>query len=327
MYGYDILHESIAEDLIKNVRAGEVRHAYIFEGDEGVGNFECARLFAAAMVCERQASAPCGVCTACVMAKAETHPDISVIKPIAGKKNITVDQIRKVTADAYTKPYESGKKVYIIADGDAMNEQAQNAFLKVLEEPPEYAVFIILDENCETLLETIRSRCLKIRFNHISGERMREYIKKHFPDAAEKTDFLVRYAGGIVGNAEKILKSESFIPLRNTAFERLEALLSDSLSESYDIAGFVEENKDDADLVFKFWQEFVRDIMLLQSGCRELVQNGDFIDRLINFSVRFDERRIIRAQESLITAQKMRKRYVSLHTLCLWLAFSIKKKK
>ncbi|MBO5060089.1 MAG: DNA polymerase III subunit delta' [Clostridia bacterium] len=326
MYGYEILHEEIAESLIKNVRERTVQHAYIFEGEEGVGSLECAGLFAQTLVCEKDDTAPCTVCNACIMAKAETHPDIYFIKPIPGKKNITVDQIRTVVTDAYTKPYESGRKVYIIAYGDDMNEQAQNAFLKVLEEPPQYAVFIILAENYESLLATIRSRCTRVRFNPVTNAKIREYVKKHFPDETEKLEFLVRYSGGVAGNVEKILGAENFIPLRATAFDKLESLLSNRFLDAYVIADFVEENKDDADLILKFWQEFVRDIMLIQSECRELVQNGDFIDRLINISNRVPEKRIVRTQEQLLLAQKMRRRYVSLHTLCLRLAFSIKKK-
>ncbi len=324
MYGYEILHEEIAENLIKNVRSGTSPHAYIFEGEKGVGHFEAARLFAAASVCERSDAAPCTQCNSCIMAKAETHPDISIISPQKDKKNITVDQIRELVKDAYTKPYESGKKVYIIAYGDDMNEQAQNAFLKVLEEPPEYAVFVILAENHETLLLTIRSRCTLLRFSPVSQAKVKEYIKRHFPKETENIEFLARYSGGVCGNVEKIVVRENFIPLRAAAFEKLEDLLSDDEILAYSVADFLEGNKDDADLVLTFWQDFIRDIMLIQSDAKNLVANTDFIDKLINISNRFDEKKIVRAQEQIITAQKMRRRYVSLHTLSLWLAFTIK---
>lgn len=324
MYGYEILHEETAENLIRNVRSGTSQHAYIFEGEAGVGNFEVARLFAAACVCERNDAAPCSSCNSCIMAKAQTHPDITVIKPPKDKKNITVDQIREVAKDAYTKPYESGKKVYIIEYGDDMNEQAQNAFLKVLEEPPQYAVFVILAQNHESLLLTIRSRCTLLRFSPVSDAKIREYINKNFPQDAKMTDFLVRYSGGVCGNVEKILAQENFIPLRSAAFEKLEDLLSDDMLSAYIVAEFVEENKEDADLLLTFWQDFIRDIMLIKNDARKIVANTDFIDRLINMSNRFDERKIVKAQEQIIIAQKMKKRYVSLRTLSLWLAFTIK---
>ncbi len=324
MYGYEILHEDIAENLISNVRNRVANQAYIFQGERGVGAKECAKLFSAALVCKSADTAPCGSCNACLMARADSHPDIVTVSPIDGKRNITVDQIRGVVTDAYTKPYESGKKVYIIAYGDDMNEQAQNAFLKVLEEPPEYAVFVILAENNESLLQTIRSRCTTIKFNPVSDAKIREYIKAKFPESIEKTDFLVQYAGGVAGDIEKILNTENFQVLRRQSLDKLEELLSYRMPDSYVVAEFLEENKEDVELIFKFWQGFLRDIMLIGQDAKKLVQSTDFIDILINLSNRTDEKTVMVAIDELLLAQKMRKRYVNLKALSLRLAFSIK---
>ncbi len=324
MYGYEVMHEEIAENLIENVRRGLAQHAYIFEGDRGVGADECARLFAAALACEKEENTPCGICGSCLMAKAKTHPDIYMVTPADGKKNITVDKIREIVNDAYTKPYESGKKVYIISYGDDMNEQAQNAFLKVLEEPPQYAAFIILCENYESLLQTVRSRCTRIQFPPVSDKKIRDYIAAHFPEEEEKTKFLVQYAGGIPGNIEKILGTENFTDLRYDALLKLECLLSGRKTDAYIVAEFLEENKEDADLILTFWQGFLHDIMLIQNEAKTLIQSADFIDKLINMSGKYDEKEIVYAQEEVLLAQKMRKRYVNLRALALRLAFSVK---
>lgn len=324
MYGYEILHEDIAENLIENIRNRVSNQAYIFLGEKGVGAMECAKLFASALVCKNGDMAPCGTCNACLMARADSHPDIIMVSPLPTKRNITVDQIRGVVSDAYTKPYESEKKVYIITYGDEMNEQAQNAFLKVLEEPPEYAVFVILAENNESLLETIRSRCTAIKFNPVSDKKIREYIKAKFPESIEKTDFLVQYAGGVAGDIEKILSTENFQVLRHQSLDKLAELLSYRMLDSYIVAGFLEENKDDVELIFKFWQGFLRDIMLIGQDAKNLVQSTDFIDTLINLANRTDEKTVMVAIDELLLAQKMRKRYVNLKALSLRLAFSIK---
>ena len=324
MYGYEILHEDIAENLISNVRKRVTNQAYIFQGERGVGAEECARLFAGALVCKNTGASPCGNCNACLMAKAGSHPDIMTVTPADGKRNITVDQIRGIVTDAYTKPYESEKKIYIITYGDDMNEQAQNAFLKVLEEPPEYAVFVILAENNESLLQTIRSRCTSIKFNPVSDAKIREYIKTKFPESVEKTDFLVQYSGGIAGDIEKILNTENFQVLRRQSLEKMEELLSQRMLDSYVVAEFLEENKEDVELIFKFWQGFLRDIMLIGQDAKKLVQSTDFIDTLINLSSRTKEKKIIVAINELLVAQKMRKRYVNLKAMALRLAFSIK---
>ncbi len=327
MYGYEILHEGIVDGLINNVRKKTAAHAYIFEGAEGVGNVEAAKLFANALVCEREENTPCGLCNACIMARADTHPDIAFIKPPEGKKNILVDTVREAVKDAYTKPYEHKKKVYIISYGDDMNEQAQNALLKVLEEPPEYAVFIILAKNSESLLITIRSRCTLVHFPPVSTNKIKEYVKKKFPEHASDAEFYARLSSGIAHNADKILKDENFIPVRESAFERMEKLFSQSLKDAYDIADYLEENKESAEEILEFWLSFIRDMILVNSGMQEKLSNIDMKDRLIRLANIVPEKKAVDAIEAVMLAQKMKKRYVSLHTLSLKLAFSIKSAK
>lgn len=326
MYGYEILHGEIMENLISNVRGGISQHAYIFEGARGIGSLEAARLFAGALVCENEDTAPCSLCASCALAGAGTHPDIYYIKPQENKTIISVDAIRTVATDAYTKPYESKNKVYIVTYGDDMNDQAQNAFLKLLEEPPEYAVFVILAENSMSLLETIRSRCTLVRFPPVPDKKIKEVLLKKYPETTENLDFLVKYAGGNLGNAESILASDDFIPLRDLALEHLPMLLSYDMADSYKVAEFIEENRDSIDTILLFWQKLLRDIFLIQNDSRELVLNIDKIDRLINLAGCYDESRIVFANERVLLAQKMKKRYVSLRTLILALAFSIKKR-
>ena len=205
-----------------------------------------------------------------------------------------------------------------------MNEQAQNAFLKVLEEPPEYAVFVILAENNESLLPTIRSRCTSIRFNPVADKKVVEYIKKNYPESVEKIDFLVQYAGGVVGDIEKILNAENFVPLRRESLEKLSYLLSERKLDGYQVAEFLEENKDDADLILRFWQGFLRDMLLIHSGAKNLVKSTDFIDSLINLANKTEEEKVVCAIDEVLLAQQMRKRYVNLKALSLRFAFSIK---
>lgn len=325
MYGYEILHEEIMENLINNIRCERAQHAYIFEGREGVGNLEAAKLFANALVCQEEKTAPCTLCPSCLMAAADTHPDIYYVTTSDNKDNILVGTIRDVCTDAYTKPFESKNKVYIIKN--EMNEQAQNAFLKLLEEPPEYAVFIILTENSEGLLETIRSRCTLIRFAPSSIEKIKNRIQKSYPENTSDIDFLAKYSDGIWGNVEKILAQENFVQLRDLSLEYLPVLLSCDLSDAFKIAVFIEENKDNADSIFLFWQKLLRDILLIQNDNTELVLNSDKLSMLINLSNRYDEKKIMFAIDRLLLAQKMKKRYASLRTLCLALAFSIKRNK
>ena len=206
-----------------------------------------------------------------------------------------------------------------------MNEQAQNAFLKMLEEPPEYAVFIILSENNETFLNTIRSRCTIIHFPPVSADKIKKQLVKEYPNMGEQLDFASRFCGGVIEKAKKILEDDNFIPLREKALEKLVTLFSKKTSDAYEIVDFLEENKDFADSIFEFWQSYVRDIMLIQNEARNLIVNIDMTDKLCQMAIRFEEYAVADAIEQIITAQKMRKRYVNFRALALRLAFNINK--
>lgn len=137
-------------------------HAYLITGGGGDSRAALASRLAAAYLCQREDAAqkvPCGRCRACRKVAGNLHPDVIRTSPPSGKKEIVVEQIRALRADAYIRPNEGKRKVYIIDPADAMNFAAQNALLKVLEEGPAYAAFLLLADQRGRLLETVRSRC------------------------------------------------------------------------------------------------------------------------------------------------------------------------
>ena len=149
----DILgNEQIIEHLQNAIRMGKVSHAYILNAPESSGKRMIAESFAAALQCEKQGTEPCGVCHSCRQAISHNHPDIIYVqheKP----NTIGVDDIRvQINQDIAVKPYSSPYKIYILNEGEKMTPQAQNALLKTLEEPPAYAVIMILTTNLEAML-------------------------------------------------------------------------------------------------------------------------------------------------------------------------------
>lgn len=138
-------------------------HAYLVSGGGPDSRTELAKRLTAAYLCEGETSpggsSPCGVCRACRKAAAGVHPDVSLTAPPPDKREIGVDQIRALRAGAYIRPNEGRRKVYVIDPADTMNPAAQNALLKVLEEGPAYAAFLLLAEQPGRLLDTVRSRC------------------------------------------------------------------------------------------------------------------------------------------------------------------------
>lgn len=133
-------------------------HAYLITGGSEESRNACARRMAAAYLC-REERVPCGLCRHCRKVEAGIHPDVTVISPVEGKREITVEQARTLRSDAYIRPNEGQRKVYIICPADSMNSSAQNALLKVLEEGPEYAAFLLVAGEAGSLLDTVRSRC------------------------------------------------------------------------------------------------------------------------------------------------------------------------
>lgn len=321
MYGYDIFHDKLAEGLISNVRRGNPPHAYIFEGEKGLGRYETARLFAAALACGGE-NMPCGRCNACVSAKSNTNPDIVTVEPEEKRKTIGTERMRALITDAYTKPFLSKRKVYIFRDAQQITEQAQNAFLKLLEEPPEYAVFIIIAQNADLLLQTVRSRCVLVRFPVLPEAKLREYVEG-LGAGAVNVDFLVKFSRGIPGQARQLLNDAGFEELRRAALDKLPLMLFGNAIDAYGLCEFVEEHKDNAAQILSLWREMVRDMIVLQAGGRELVTNSDFADRLSELAVRLDEKKALIAAEEIIKTEEMLRRYVSLRAAVLRLGLKL----
>ena len=134
-------------------------HAYIISGPHGSGRHNLARQLTAAMLCTSREEKPCGHCGPCLKVNKGIHPDVAVVAGPGEGKPITVDQVRQLRADAYIRPNEGERKVYLLEEADQMNPSAQNAMLKLLEEGPRYAVFLLIAGNNGALLQTVRSRC------------------------------------------------------------------------------------------------------------------------------------------------------------------------
>lgn len=151
----------VGEAVRRRLEAAVARlsHAYIVEGPVRETTHALAHRLAQAYVCSGQVDRPCGVCVNCRKAEGNIHPDIVRVSLLEDKRMILVDQIRQLRTDAYIRPNEADRKVFIIEDAHTMNSNAQNALLKVLEEGPHYLGFLLLTENSRQLLPTIRSRC------------------------------------------------------------------------------------------------------------------------------------------------------------------------
>ena len=231
--------ESIKKHLQTAIKTGNLSHAYIINGEYGSGRQTIASALAKTIQCQSKTddTDACGVCTSCKQAESQNHPDIKYINH--DKNSISVNDIREqLNNDISIKPYSSEYKIYIIPDANKMTEQAQNALLKTIEEPPVYAIIILLTENCDSLLPTIRSRCVTLTMNPIEKDKICTYLENKFQLEPEQAQIAANYCQGNIGKAIRFASSSDFIEMKNQVLKLLKNL------DSMDIASIIDTIKE-----------------------------------------------------------------------------------
>lgn len=198
-------NQRLKDNLIASVGRGRISHGYLITGPQGAGKHTLARLLAAAIMCNSPEK-PCLTCPDCRKILADTHPDFITVDD-EEKATVSVNLIRDARADMYVRPNEADKKIYMIPRAMDMRTEAQNALLKVLEEPPAYGVFLLLADNPEKLLPTVRSRCVELKMQSLPPEILQQALKKEFPQAGEtELQGAISRSGGYLGQAKKLLQ-------------------------------------------------------------------------------------------------------------------------
>ena len=267
MMGFNniIGHDEIIGHLKNAIESGKISHSYIFTGEPGSGKKLLAGTFAATLQCEAGGTEPCQKCDSCKKAIGKNHPDIIMVtheKP----GTITIDEIRdQVIHDVDIRPYYSPYKIYIIADADLMTPQAQNALLKTIEEPPEYAVILLLTNNIGGLLPTIQSRCVRLDLKVVDDSLVKKYLMErlHVPDYQAEID--ASFAQGSIGRAKDAATSEEFSAMTENALKILKYV---NTMEVYELADEInslsgeKQNIGDYLDIFQFW---FRDVLMFKA--------------------------------------------------------------
>ena len=206
--GFDALlgNQRLRENLSQSIGRDRISHFYLISGPAGSGKRTLARLLAAAILCQ-QAHKPCLSCPVCRKVMADTHPDlITVTDP--ERKTVPVKIVREAREDMYVRPNEADYKIYLFPQ--ELGLEGQNALLKILEEPPPYGVFILLSDNPDKLLPTVRSRCTELSLSALPDDLLRRHLSARFPGAdAEDIEGAIRRSGGYLGQALTLLEEGS----------------------------------------------------------------------------------------------------------------------
>lgn len=281
-------HEETIQHLQNAISRNRVSHAYIIQGPEGSGKMMMAEAFARTLECENRLDPPdaCGRCRSCHQAETRNHPDIIYVtheKPAV----ISVSDVRtQIVGDVQIRPYQGKRKIYIVGDAEKMNQQAQNALLKTLEEPPEYVTILLLTENAQALLDTIRSRCILLNLKSVSEAQIRKYLmeKAGVPDYQAK--LCAAFAQGSVGKAVELASSEHFNEIRSNAITLVRRAKQLDVAELTQMAKSMEEYKisitDFLDILAVYYRDVLyfkasRDVdrLIFQDQVKQIRQNAE----------------------------------------------------
>ncbi len=262
----DIIGQEQLKEHLQNAIAGnKISHAYIINGERSSGKEFIARIFAMALQCEKGGTEPCGECHSCKQALSNNHPDIIYIsheKP----NTIGVEDIRtQINGDVDIKPYSSPRKIYIMNEGEKMTVQAQNALLKTLEEPPEYAVILILTTNVEAMLPTILSRCVVLNMKPVTDALVKKYLMEELGVPDYKANICVAFARGNIGKAKLLASSEEFEKVKDEAITLVKYINDMEINEIVKAIRKISEYKFDVNDYLDILSAWYRDVLLFKA--------------------------------------------------------------
>ena len=256
----DILgHEQIKEHFQNAAATGKVSHAYILSGEEGMGKKTLANAFAMTLLCEEGGREPCMQCHACKQVLSGNHPDLIYVTH-EKSASMGVDDIREQINDTImVRPYSSQYKIYIVDEAQKMTVQAQNALLKTIEEPPAYAVILLLTTNASAFLPTILSRCVMLTLKPVPDEQVRSYLMEHVQIPDYQADICVAFAQGNIGKAVELASSDTFQEIKTAAMHLAKHIPDMEISEINqnvkDVATFKMDIQDYLDLLAIWYRD------------------------------------------------------------------------
>lgn len=261
----DILgHEMIKEHFQKAIETQKVSHAYILAGEAGMGRKSLANAFVLTLLCEKGKSQPCMECHACKQVLSGNHPDLIYVKH-EKPNSIGVDDIRDQINDTIMiRPYSSYYKIYIVDEAEKMTVQAQNALLKTIEEPPSYAVILLLTTNPDGFLPTILSRCVQLKLRPLPDFVVKSYLTESMGVPPSEAELYAAFSRGNLGKAIKLAGSEEFRLMYDEVLHLLKHMKDMDISELLDYIRKLKEDSLDIYECLDFMQIWYRDVLMFK---------------------------------------------------------------
>lgn len=281
-------HKNVIDSFKARIKKGNLSHAHLIVGADGIGKSGLAKIFASEII-------GCNV----------EKDNIDIIKFYPKKESFGVDEIRELISEVSKKPYEGDKKVLIIYKGNKMTTQAQNALLKTIEEPPKGVYIIVLCENLESILETIISRCQIYKLAPLSKDQIKNYISRFHITKEDVLKAAIAFSQGIPGKAEQFLVNEKIMRLRDIVIDIVDKANKGMLADLINIEkSLVEGYKDEKNIIFELITSFLRDIIV----CKEIddstfIVNSDKINQIRQLSMDMSFNKLNKMIERIKEAQ------------------------
>lgn len=215
-------NEKIKQNLIKILNNETASHSYMFIGTKGIGKKLFAKEFAKGILCINEQEKLCGNCKSCIEFVNSNNPDYYEIGLEDEENSIKIETIRQMQKRVQELPIVSNRKVYIIDDSEYMTKDAQNCLLKTLEEPPEFVTIILIVSNENKILNTIKSRCIKIYFNNLTDEELKKYVNENLENDTFSENML-KASDGSAGKAKQIYENKELYEDIDKIFNNIES--------------------------------------------------------------------------------------------------------
>ncbi len=265
-------HERVIEVFRRSIRSGKTSHSYIFEGPAGCGRRKTALALIQALYCQAGTDEACGKCPSCRKVTSGNHADIHFVEPLPDKRDISIDQLREMQRELALRPYEAPRKCCIMEPAERMSVNAANSLLKTLEEPPGNAIIILLTENADMLLPTIRSRCQLVRFAPLSPEHVKRLLEQNGMESSAAA-MLAQMADGSMQRAQE-LDNESLTERQGLLLKHLNSMSLEHIATVFNASEELSGNREETLETLDMLLSLARDLIHLTAGCRDIINTA-----------------------------------------------------
>lgn len=302
-------HQKIQERLRSLFSQGNASGSYLFSGMDSIGKKMTALWFAQMINCSESLS-PCGRCNSCRKIISGNHPDVTVVEKKSDKTYITIDQVREeIIGKVNYRPYEGNFRVFVVDDAHLLNEQSQNALLKVLEEPGPGIVIILVTGRPGDLLPTVVSRCKSIKFSPLPSEQIKLILEDRPGVSGSQAALIGAISSGSPGRALRLVSDDSYWKMRKEILSALQKMPDGRLE---DLLGFTENFRvsrsdvEKLEILFEIILLWFRDISFIQRGMRpELIVNSDYLGVLGESAYCYGPEDIVAIQDLTLEVRKL----------------------